>query len=140
MVICLFEKMRLYSFEKLEVWQLSKKLVVEIYGITNQLPDSEKFGVTSQLRRAAFSVPNNLVEGSTRRTPKDKARFIEIAYGSLLEVLNILIICLELGFIEEKEMVEFRISIEEIGNKLNALRRSILKTNNQITSSANTHK
>ena len=132
--------MRLYSFEKLEVWQLSKKLVVEIYGITNQLPDSEKFGVTSQLRRAAFSVPNNLVEGSTRRTPKDKARFIEIAYGSLLEVLNILIICLELGFIEEKEMVEFRISIEEIGNKLNALRRSILKTNNQITSSANTHK
>lgn len=117
--------MRLYSFEKLEVWQLSKQLVVDIYKISAHLPESEKFGITSQLRRAAFSISNNIAEGSSRRSAKDKVRFIEIAYGSLLEVLNILLICFELEFIDQGNVLKIRKSIEEIGNKLNALRRAM---------------
>ncbi len=64
-----------YSFEKLDVWQLAKKLVVKIYKITNQFPGGEKFGIVSQMRRAAVSIYSNLAEGSGRNTPKGQAHF-----------------------------------------------------------------
>lgn len=124
--------MRLYSFEKLEVWQLSKNLTVKIYKLSDSFPNEERYGITSQLRRATFSISNNLAEGSSRSSYKDKLRFIEIAYGSLLEVLNILIISVELNLLSKAKSNELRIQIEEIGNKLNALKRAFEKANNQI--------
>ena len=117
--------MRLYSFEKLEVWQLSKELTADIYRLSAGFPSEEKFGITSQLRRASFSVANNLAEGSSRRTPNDRKRFIEIAYGSLMETLNILLICEELKLIDGKSLEFLRPKIEKISNKLTALRNSI---------------
>lgn len=115
-----------YSFEKLTVWQDSKKLVVHIYEICKQFPDEEKFGLTSQIKRAAVSVSSNLAEGTSRKSPKNRAHFTTIAYSSLMEVLNQLIIAYELNFINEPTYTQTREIIEKVSNKLNSLRNSQL--------------
>jgi len=112
-----------YSFEKLEVWNLSVSFVKEIYKVTENYPEKEKFGLISQLRRASVSVPSNLAEGSSRMTNKNKAHFTQIAFGSLMELLCQLIISKELGYLDEKKLSELREKIEEIANKLNALHK-----------------
>jgi len=115
--------MRLFSFEKLDVWKLSMTLTKSVYKLTKVFPDEEKFGLTSQLRRASVSIASNIAEGSSRITGKEQARFSEISFGSLLEVLNQLIIATELEYISETELNNLRPLIEEIANKLNSLRK-----------------
>lgn len=115
--------MYVYSFEKLEVWKESKKLTKIIYQITSRYPENEKFGLTSQLRRASISVCSNLAERSARITPKDKAHFSTMAYSSLIEVLNQIIISYELDFIDESDYLNFRNLIESLSNKINSLRK-----------------
>lgn len=83
-----------YSFEKLEVWVESKDFAKRIYLVTSKFPDTEKFGLTSQLRRASVSISSNIAEGSARKSYKDKAHFSTIAFGSAVEVLNQLIIAI----------------------------------------------
>jgi four helix bundle protein len=119
--------MRLYSFEKLDVWNLSRNLTKDIYRISRMFPDDEKFGLTSQIRRASISVSSNIAEGSSRKSGKEQARFTEISYGSLLEILGQLIVALDLEFITEEILVKQRPLIEEIGNKLNKLKEAQLK-------------
>lgn len=114
--------MKIYSFEKLEVWQESLVLVKLIYSITDSFPSEEKFGLTSQLRRASISISSNLAEGTSRRTQKDKAHFTTISFSSAMEVLNQLIIGKDLGFISENDYILARNKIEKITNMLNALR------------------
>ena len=75
-----------YYFEKMEVWKLSKELVKEIYSLTKEFPKMEEFGLISQLRRAAVSVPTNLAEGSARSTKKDQINFTVISFASLMEL------------------------------------------------------
>ena len=118
--------MHTYSFEKLEVWQLAKKLVVKVYRITENFPPSEKFGLTNQLRRAAISICSNLAEGSGRNTPKDQGNFYGMAYSSLLEVLNQILIAYELQWIKDSELAEVRTDLEIISSKINKLRKSVL--------------
>ena len=116
-----------FSFERLDVWQLGRQLCKRIYQISQKFPSDEKFGATQQIRRAALSITCNLAEGSSRPKSIEKARFTEIAFGSLLEVLNVLIVAVDLQFIEEIQLVEIRPSIEELSNKLNRLRESQLR-------------
>ncbi|MGY5351658.1 four helix bundle protein [Wenyingzhuangia sp. IMCC45533] len=118
--------MHIFSFEKLIVWQDSKELVKEVYKITKNFPKSEIYGLSSQLRRASISVSSNLAEGSSRKTYKDKAYFSTIAYSSLVEVLNQVIISYELGYINAEKYKEIRSVIEMISNKINALRKTQL--------------
>jgi four helix bundle protein len=118
----------LFSFEKLTVWVDSKELIKLIYSVTKNFPDEEKFGLTSQLRRATVSVASNLAEGTSRKTNKDKAHFTTISYSSLMEVLNQVIISKELNFINENDYSTIRDSIQKIANKLNALRNSQLNS------------
>jgi len=73
------EEKHLYPFEKLEIWRLSVEIATKIYAITTSFPGEEKFGIISQLRRAATSVSANLAEGASRLSNKDKARFFQIA-------------------------------------------------------------
>ncbi len=115
--------MYVYSFEKLEVWKESKKLTKIIYQITSSYPENEKFGLTSQLKRASISVCSNLAESSARITQKDKAYFSTMAYSSLIEVLNQIIISYELDFINESDYLNFRNLIESLSNKINSLRK-----------------
>tara|TARA_R110000868_G_scaffold88088_3_gene245745 strand:+ start:9856 stop:10218 length:363 start_codon:yes stop_codon:yes gene_type:complete len=114
--------MFIYSFEKLEVWIEAKKLAKDIYLITNNFPPEEKFGLTSQLRRATISICSNIAEGSARKTNKDKAHFTVMAFSSAVEVLNQIIIAHDLDFIDLKQYTSLREQIESITNKLNALR------------------
>jgi four helix bundle protein len=119
--------MRLYYFEKLGVWQKGRMLIKEIYSLSNAFPADEKFGMTSQIRRAVISINCNIAEGASRQSGKDQARFTEIAYGSLMEVLNLLIVAEDLLIISKSEVERLRPLIEELSNKLNALREAQLK-------------
>ena len=114
----------LFSFEKLNVWIDSKELIKIIYIVTRKFPEEEKFGLTSQIKRASISVASNLAEGTSRKTKKDKVHFTTISYSSLMEVLNQIIIAKDLNFINEDDYEIVRKSIEKIANKLNALRNS----------------
>lgn len=102
-------------------------LVKEIYTLTKQFPKEELFGLTSQIRRAAVSISSNIAEGNSRFSPKDKARFLSIAYGSLMEVLSQLILGSDLEYITTNELDQCKPLIHEISNKLNSLRTKLLK-------------
>ena len=111
-----------YSFEKLEVWNEAKEFTKTVYLLTSKFPESEKFGLTSQIRRASVSICSNIAEGSDRKTDKDKAYFTTIAFSSAVEVLNQLILCQDLQFLDAEDYDKCRFQIESITNKLNALR------------------
>lgn len=117
-----------FSFEKLEVWECSVDFTKSIYELTTYFPENEKFGLTSQLRRASISIASNLAEGTSRSTNKDKAHFTTMAFSSLMEVLNQLILSKELNFIIEKDYEKLREDINKISNMLNALRKSQLNS------------
>ena len=116
-----------FSFEKLEVWKESVNLTKLIYSITSEFPEHEKYGLISQLRRASISISSNLAEGTSRVTNKDRAHFTTIAFSSLMEVLNQLILAKELNFISEEKYDKLRIEIGKISRMLNALRKAQLR-------------
>lgn len=118
--------MKIYSFEKLNVWKESLELVTSIYKITQKYHSEEKFGLISQIRRATVSISSNLAEGTSRKTNKDKAHFTTISYSSTMEVLNQLIISRELDYISENDYIFVRQKVEKITNMLNSLRNSQL--------------
>jgi four helix bundle protein len=119
-----------YSFEKLEIWKIAKDLSIQVYKCLNDFPKSEKFGIVSQLGRAVISISSNIAEGTSRKSLKEQAHFIEIAYGSMLETLSILTITVELGYIESQKYLALRNIIVELGNKLNAYRNYLLNNAN----------
>ena len=123
--------MKTYSFEKLIVWQKSRKLTVDIYKITRTFPKEEIFGISNQMRRSSVSIASNVAEGSGRQNAKEKARYTEIAYASALELLNQLIISVDLELIEQENYSEIRVQIEEITFMLDALRKSQIKNDGQ---------
>ncbi len=124
--------MKVYSFEKLEVWKNSIALSKEVYVITKSFPDDEKFGLISQVRRAVVSVSCNIVEGTSRWTNKEKSRFIEIAFGSLMEVINCLILAVELGYLSEESIRGLREKIDIIAIQLNGLKKSYMNRQDDI--------
>lgn len=110
-----------FSFERLEVWIKSRFLTKKIYKLTQSFPDSEKFGIVSQLRRAVISVCSNLAEGSSRKSKKDQSHFYNIAFSSLMETLNQLIISNDLEYIDPISLTELRNEIHTISLMLNRL-------------------
>ncbi len=119
--------MKTYSFEKLEVWQCARKLSAQIYRITSQFPGEEKYGLSSQMRRAAISICSNLAEGTSKSSGREKARFTEMAFCSSMELLNQSIISADLQFLSEDDLIPIRIMIDEIAVKSSRLRDSQLK-------------
>ena len=120
-----------FGFEKLEVWQNSIQLSKLIYYLTLSFPKEETYGLTSQIRRAMISVSSNIAEGSSKNSLKDQARFSEIAFGSLLEVLNQIILAFELSYISEENYIDCRNKIEIISRQLNAPKKSQVKRTNK---------
>lgn len=116
-----------YNFEKLEVWKFSIDFAKKVYEITESFPDIEKFGLISQIRRAVVSISSNVAEGSAKQSLKDQARFTEMAFGSLMEILNQMILSFKLKFIKEKDYIDIRNYIENLSRQLNALKKSQLK-------------
>ena len=116
--------MKTYAFEQLHVWQEARSLNQIIYRVTSALPDDERFGIQSQMRRACVSVCSNIAEGTTRLSNKEKGRFYEMAFGSLIELLNQLILCYDLKWITDKQYSDTRVHIDRTGRLLNALHMS----------------
>jgi four helix bundle protein len=97
------------DFKKLQIWQLGMEIVDDVYNLVSSLPPDEKFGMRSQLTRAAISIPANIAEGNGKRSEKDKKRFVEMALGSAFELETHLIIVKNRKWVEEKlidELIE----------------------------------
>jgi len=112
-------------YRDLEVWKKSIKLVKEVYYLVNEFPDDEKYGLTSQIKRAVVSIPSNIAEGASRYSDKESCRFIDIALGSIAEVETQIIIAKELGFVENidvlmddsKELYSMLLGLKKFYNK-----------------------
>lgn len=124
-------KFKTYSFENLDVWKEARKLFKKIYKLTDKFPPDEKYGLVSQMRRAVLSISNNTSEGTSRESLKDQARFSEIAYGSLLELLNATIFSYDLAYITENELIDVRLDVDSISSKLTGLKKSQLTRYNK---------
>jgi four helix bundle protein len=118
-------------FEQLIVWQKAHQFVLNVYSITKQFPKEELFGLTSQFRRAAISIPANISEGYSKKGTKDKMRFLNIAQGSLSECQYYLILTNDLKY---ADVTQLEIDLEEVSKLLNAYSRGILKNSTSNSS------
>ena len=115
----------MFGFERLEVWQKAVEYAGTIYDVTRTFPKEELFGLTSQLRRSSVSVSSNIAEGSSRSSRADFNRFLEIAYGSLLESVSELKIAQRQKFIRGSDFEKIYKQAEELARMLSGLRRTI---------------
>jgi four helix bundle protein len=117
------EMEKLKDFRDLKVWQKAHQSVLDTYEVTQGFPAQERFGLTSQMRRAAISIPANIAEGFKKRSQRDKANFYNIGQGSLEELRYYLILARDLGYYEN--IVPLWDLCEEVGKMLNSLIRSL---------------
>jgi four helix bundle protein len=113
------------TFSDLLVWQKAHRFVMAVYPLTSSFPKQEVYGLSSQLRRAAVSVPANIAEGFRRRGRADKARFMNVAEASLDECRYYLILARDLGYADTQSLASL---LEEVDRLLNAYARAILNS------------
>lgn len=112
---------KIKSHKDLKVWQKALKLSLKTYEITESFPDTEKFGLTSQIRRSAVSIPSNIAEGKNRGTKQDYRQFLRIARGSLAEYETQIEISFKLKLLDQTDYKNISTYIMEIGKMLNAI-------------------
>ncbi|HHN64917.1 MAG TPA: four helix bundle protein [Nitrospirae bacterium] len=115
------------NYKKLIAWQKAHRLAVLTYKATKEFPKEETFGITLQLRRAALSIPTNIVEGYNRKSKKEFVRFIDISLGSLAEVEYLIDFAQEVGYSGGQEVNEIKDLIKEVGKLLWKLQKSKLQ-------------
>ena len=115
-----------FRFEKLEVWRESIAYAKMIYAVTKNFPPDERFGLTNQLRRSAVSISANIAEGTSRTTDKDFARYIEIAYGSLMETVSEATLAQQQTMMTSDQFGELRQQADKLARMLSGLRASLL--------------
>lgn len=113
------------KFRELKVWQKAHQLSLEVYQTTAKFPDIEKYGLVSQMRRAAVSVVANIVEGTKRRTSIDRVRYHCMAEGSLEELKYYFILSVDLRFLKNTDGDKLTVLAREVGAMLNGLSRSL---------------
>lgn len=116
----------MFSFQNLQVWYEARYLVKRVYRLLEKFPVEERFAMCDQLRRASVSIPTNIAEGTSRISDNEKIHFIEIAYGSLCEVYNLLVLAVDLAYITEEELKEHEYQFEAVGKMLSKLRSGYL--------------
>ena len=114
-----------FGFQRLEVYQLSKSLVLYSYRLTREFPADEKFALVQQVNRAAISIPSNIVEGYGRITAKDKSHFINMAYSSLMELVCQFEISEALGYISYEELENVMGKAHHLSVKISNFRQSV---------------
>ena len=124
-------KYNIYSFEKLEVYQLARKFKIEIKLMSQLFPNEERFDLTSQINRASASISANLAEGSGRSSNFDQAHFTNMSFSTGLETIDHLNTALDMQYINEEKYTELRIKLDAILNKLNGLYK--FQVNNKDT-------
>ena len=115
----------LKNYKKLKVWQKSYQLCLEMYKATKTFPKNEGFGLTSQMRRAALSIPSTIAEGYGRKTTPEYLRFLYIAYGSTCELETQLLLSGDLGYLNKEKVSELQRDIGEVERMLKALIKSL---------------
>lgn len=118
----------MFNFEKLEVWQKAIDYADLIYRISRTFPDDERFGLTSQMRRAAVSISSNLAEGTSRASKIDYARFVEIASGSTFEVVSQSFVARCQGLLNDDEFQQIYSAAGDISRMLSGLRAFLVGT------------
>ncbi len=119
------QKEHQFPYEKYEIHSLSVEFSVHMYKITKGFPAEEKYGMVSQIRRASNSIGANIAEGVSRFSEKEKARFIEIAFGSLMEVSHFLFLAHRLEFVSSEDFIATKPMILELSNKINAFHKKL---------------
>ena len=119
-----------FYYRKLKVYHQSKRLVTNIYSLTRSFPLHEQYGLSNQIQRAAISIPSNIAEGMGRFSLKERIHFLEIAYGSLMEVMCQLEIAEQLNYITSDNLTEQENLVSEIASMLIGLRKTIEEKNN----------
>jgi four helix bundle protein len=120
-----FAEARMRAFRELVVWQKAHALTVNIYRVTKAFPRDERYGLVSQMRRAAASIGSNIAEGCGRGTPRDFARFVQVAIGSASELENQLLLASDLGFLSGTTYAELDTSVTDIKRMLTGLLRRL---------------
>ena len=113
-----------YQFERLNAWQESRKLVVAVYRLLKLFPDEERYALCNQLRRAVISIPSNIAEGNGRIAIKEQIHFLEIAFGSVMEVYCQLQLALDLGYISDEDFNQIKPLIFNTSKLISGLRSS----------------
>ena len=116
----------MFNFERLEVWHKAIEFADTVYSLTRSFPSDERFGLTNQMRRAAVSISSNIAEGSSRNSRRDFARFVEIATGSLFEVISQSWIARNQGLLPPEDFKVLYSAAEEQSRMLSGLRRALL--------------
>jgi four helix bundle protein len=114
----------MHKFKQLTVWKKAIQLVVKIYKTTKQFPQEELYGLTSQMRRSAVSIPANIAEGCGRGSDKELCRFLDIANGSSFELETFIIICQELTFIDDDTFGELDSMIQEVQKMIHSFKKA----------------
>ena len=117
--------MKEFRFQKLDVWQQARLLNKQIYQLSKSFPSHEAYALTSQIRKASISVSSNIAEGSGRNSDTDFAHFLEIAYGSLMEVISQLFLALDEGYISQLQMDEIAFEADVLASQLVALSKAL---------------
>lgn len=120
--------METFNFQKLRVYQESRKMVKDIYLLLRKYPNNEQYAICDQMRRSAVSVPSNIAEGMSRTSKKEQIHFLEISYGSLMELFCQLEISKDINYINEEDFSLLEKEILVIAKQLSGLRSSIQKT------------
>jgi four helix bundle protein len=114
------------DFTELLVWKKAHALALDIYRVAAALPRAEVYGLQAQMRRAAFSIPTNLAEGSGRSTNRDFARFVSNAIGSASELDYQLLLAADLGYVEPADIASVKIAVVEVRRMLSSLRKHLV--------------
>lgn len=117
--------MTIRSYQDLDIWKRSMTLVTAVYAISDGFPKSEQYGLTSQLRRSAVSIPSNIAEGRAKRTTRDFMRFLNIAYGSMAELETQLMIAANLQYCTSADIAPLLEETAEIARMTNGLLQSL---------------
>ena len=120
------------SYERLDAWQAAHRFVLLIYRTTRRFPPEERFGLSSQLRRAAFAVAGNIVEGSAKKGPREFRRYLDIAVGSVAELRYTLLLIKDLALISDAEFADLETLRDQVGRLTwglySSMRRAIART------------
>jgi len=116
----------MHNFKKLDIWYKSVELVADIYRLVNIFPQIERFGLVSQMQRAAVSIPTNIAEGSAKSSDKDFARFLEISLGSAYELETELLVAFKLSYIESEIYDQFQKKISELQRMIDGFKGTLI--------------
>jgi len=115
----------MHNYKEMKIWQKGRMLVKEIYQLTQKFPSDERFGLTSQARRAAVSIPLNISEGAGRGTDKDFSHFLDLARGSVNEVETLIFLSNDLEYISIEEVNYLLVKTEELGKMIVAFQTKL---------------